>query len=148
MRLRDASSMPSVGGVMTPFPYFVVLGDSVADARAIMDEHRLRHLPVKQGDEVVGLLSRRDLDRWVHPAAPASDLKRIHVERIMTAYPYCVPWETPLAEVLEKMAETKIGTAVVTKGGRLAGILTLTDVCTLMAELLRDRFPESEPPAA
>lgn len=132
---------------MTPFPYFVSVDDSVAEARALMDEHGLRHLPVKQGSDVVGLLSRRDLDRWLHPAAPASDLQRIHIERIMTAYPYCVPWETSLAEVLEKMAETKIGTAVVTKGGRLAGILTLTDVCNLMAELLRDRFP-NDPPAA
>lgn len=133
---------------MTPFPYFVVLGDSVAQARALMDEHHLRHLPVKQQNDVVGLLSRRDLDRWVHPAAPTSDLERIQVERIMTAYPYCVPSKTPLAEVLERMAETRIGTAVVTKGGRLAGIITLTDVCQLMAELLRDRFPETPPSAA
>ena len=140
--------MPSVGRVMTPFPYFVMLGDSVAKARALMDEHRLRHLPVKQQDDVVGLLSRRDIDRWVHPAAPSSDLERIQVERIMTAYPYCVSWKTPLADVLERMAETRIGTAVVTRGGRLAGILTLTDVCQLMAELLRDRFPDEAPPAA
>ena len=36
--------MPSIKAVMTPFPYSVDAGASVADALAFMREHRIRHL--------------------------------------------------------------------------------------------------------
>jgi len=47
---------------------------------------------------------------------------------------------TPLSEALREMARRKIGTAVVLRAGKLAGIVTLIDVCEAFAEVLEARF--------
>jgi CBS domain-containing protein len=39
--------IPSIGSIMTPFPYVVQVDESVLAARALMVEHQVRHLPVK-----------------------------------------------------------------------------------------------------
>ena len=41
--------IPSIGSVMTPFPCMVQVNASVLAARALMVEHDVRHLPVKDG---------------------------------------------------------------------------------------------------
>ena len=51
--------------------------------------------------------------------------------------PYVVDVGAPLDEVLLAMAERHIGSALVTRGGRLAGILTATDACRAFGETLR-----------
>ena len=59
--------IPSIGSVMTPFPHVVNVDDSLRLARAVMVEHDVRHLPVKDGDTLVGLLTDRDLKRALDP---------------------------------------------------------------------------------
>lgn len=140
MALRDQRKMPTVGRVMTAFPYFVQSTETLLAVRSLMDDHDFRHVPVKDGERTVGVISRRDLDRWVHPAAPPADLEKIEASRIMTPDPYVAAYETPLAEVLDTMANRRIGTALVTSVSRLAGIFTTTDACDLLSELLRERF--------
>ena len=39
------NGMPSMRSVMTPFPHFVEVGDSLLRARTLMVEHQFRHLP-------------------------------------------------------------------------------------------------------
>ena len=57
---------------------------------------------------------------------------------------YVVDVDTPLDEVLSHIAETHVGSALVVKNGKLAGILTNGDVCRVLADLLRQRFPAPE----
>ena len=52
---------------MTPFPYFVDIEDSVLQARALMVRHRVRHLPVKDQNVLVGVLTDRDIKRALDP---------------------------------------------------------------------------------
>jgi acetoin utilization protein AcuB len=46
---------------------------------------------------------------------------------------------TRLDEVLAHMAEHQLGSAIVTRHGKLAGIFTVTDACRHFAEYLRDQ---------
>ena len=46
---------------------------------------------------------------------------------------------TPLQRVVAEMAHRRIGSALITKDGRLAGIFTATDACRCLAELLAGR---------
>jgi len=132
--------MPTVAAVMTSFPYFVGTRENLAQVRKLMEEHDVRHVPVKRDGRVVGVISRRDVDRLVNPALPTAGWERIHAEQVMTSDPYVVAIDAPLADVLEVLAERRIGTALVAKEDRLAGILTLTDVCRVLASLLRERY--------
>lgn len=136
--------MPTVAAVMTAFPYFVDRANSVLRALQLMEEHAIRHVAVKDGNRLVGIVSRRDLDRLGHPAAPSKDWESLRVERVMTPEPYVVQMEEPLAGVLDTMAERRLGTALVMRGDRLAGIVSVTDVCRALAEVLRDRFGSAD----
>ena len=48
---------------MTRDPLTVVPGTPVDEARELMLEHHFRHLPVTQGEELLGIISMRDLAR-------------------------------------------------------------------------------------
>jgi acetoin utilization protein AcuB len=126
---------------MTPFPYHVQADDPISEVERLMEEHRIRHVPVQDGGRLVGILSERDLQHLVNPALPRQDRERIRARDVLFADLYVVEMNAPLDDVLEQMALRQIGSAVVVRHGRLAGILSATDACRVLAEVLRQRFP-------
>ena len=48
---------PRLASVMTPFPYSLDAGACIGEARAMMDEHGVHHLPVMAGGEIVGVVT-------------------------------------------------------------------------------------------
>ena len=140
MDLSPFNRMPPVSATMTPFPHFVERKDSVVRIEQIMSDHQIRHVPVKNGDEIIGIISQSDVRRLVNPALPATDKNQILAEHIMVPDPYVVDLHTPLNVVLRVMVARKIGTAIVVGHGRLAGIVTVTDVCRDLAVILEASF--------
>lgn len=148
MKLADHTRMPTVAAVMTPFPYSVQVGDAVGEVERLMAEHQIRHIPVLDGERVVGLISERDLHHQVHPSLPARDKARIHARAVMVGSPYTVEISAPLADVVAEMATAHIGCAIVTRHERLAGIFSTIDACRILEEILRERFSDGHPDAA
>lgn len=136
MDLLDYDHPPAVGAIMTPFPYFVTLDDPVALAAELMAEHAIRHIPVKAEGAVVGMVLRRDLP-------PDAEATQLPVRDLLVPEPYTVDLTAPLHTVLLDMAERRVDTAIVLKGPKLAGIVTMTDVCRVLGELLEGRFGRS-----
>lgn len=56
-----ASKSTNVSEIMTGDVYYVEPGDSVEACMSIMTEKKIRHLPVMEGEEVVGVVSIGDL---------------------------------------------------------------------------------------
>jgi CBS domain-containing protein len=50
-----------VGDVMTREPFTVTAGDAVLDAARLMGEKKIRHLPVVEGDHLLGMVGIRDV---------------------------------------------------------------------------------------
>jgi acetoin utilization protein AcuB len=133
--------VPSMASVMTPFPHYVELDDSIRRARELMVEHEVRHLPVKRGHDLVGILTDRDLKRALDPDLGLPSKDELFVRDVYAPEPYVVDSSTPVVGVLDHMASRHVGSVLVTKHGRLAGIFTATDACRLFSEHLKTLFP-------
>jgi CBS domain-containing protein len=126
---------------MTPFPYVVQVDESVLVARTLMVEHGVRHLPVKDGNTLCGVLTDRDLKRALDPSLGLPPKAELFVRDVFVPDAYIVDVTAPLDEVLDELSARHIGSALVTKNGRLVGILTLTDAARLYCRHLRSLFP-------
>jgi acetoin utilization protein AcuB len=142
MHLADYDRMPSVGAAMTPFPFSVGPDASVLDVERLMQSHGIRHVPVQDEGRVLGVVSERELHHLVHAALPDSDKSRLLIRHLLRQDPYVAEMTTPLDEVVAEMAERHIGSVVVLRHGKLAGIFSTVDACRLLSEFLRDRFQE------
>ena len=141
MNLRDFDRIPSIGAAMTPFPYFIEAKEPVTTAEARMSEHEIRHLPVQEDGEVVGIITQRDLRMLVHPSLPAANKARIRARDVMHREVYVTDIHTPMDEVLDEMVERRVGSCVVLRHGKLAGIFSMVDACRVLAQVLAERFP-------
>ncbi len=141
MKFRDYEKMPPVGAVMTPFPHFVRADESLAEVERLMAEHDIRHVPVQEEGRVVGVISERDLRALARPALRPAEVEKLRAGDILTPEPYVVDFGTPLAEVVSEMAERRIGSAIVVRRGKLAGIVSVVDVCHVLASVLELYFP-------
>jgi acetoin utilization protein AcuB len=129
--------IPAIKSVMTPFPYSIDPEAEAASARAMMDEHEIRHLPVKHGDSLVGVVSDRDIERALDPNVGLAAEERLRVKDVMVAEPYVVDLNERLDNVLLRLADQHDGCVLVVKHGRLAGIFTSTDACRVFGQHLR-----------
>lgn len=138
--MKSPKKMPIVGAVMTSFPYFVNSDDPVGRLEKMMDDRGIRHLPVQDKGKIVGIVSERDLHHRLPRIAQPEEKARLRARDIMIANPYTVGFNTPLNEVVAQMALRHIGSVIVTRKGKLAGILSAMDVCRIFAEYLDNQF--------
>jgi len=131
---------PRIKSVMTPFPYSVDRSAPIGQARKLMLDHHVHHLPVTASGELVGIVSDRDIKLLLGPELGSPDPRELTVEDAYIDRCYAVDLEMPLAEVVTYMAEHHIGAALVTRHRKLAGIFTSSDACRVLGEHLRERF--------
>lgn len=131
--------MSTVRDLMTPDPVTVHVGATLLDAWALMDRGRFRHLPVVDEDELVGVISDRDVLRTGGLAPPdgpehvPARLGAQGVREVMAAYPETVEADTPIAGAASTMLDNQFGCLPVVEGRRVVGILTSSDFLRAVA---------------
>jgi len=128
---------PTLAQTMTPFPHSVQVDSPIGDAELLMKRNGIHHLPVADGEAIVGIVTARDIATRRSAATT--------VRAYLTPDPYVVELSMPLDEVLFRLAERQMGCAIVTRQGKLAGIFTHVDACRSFAAHLRGQYPA--PPA-
>jgi acetoin utilization protein AcuB len=131
---------PSLKTAMTPFPYSIDGSATVAEARVLMEEHDVHHLPVTEGHELVGIVTSSAV-MAVHADESGAQPT---VRDIIIADVYVVELDEPLDRVLLTMAERHVGSAIVTRHGKLSGVFTWVDACRAFGDYLRENFPHPD----
>jgi CBS domain-containing protein len=129
--------IPAIKSVMTAFPYSVDINETVSYAQQFLQQHKLGHLPVTNKDELLGVISQRDIRFHL---LQQTDDKEKRLCDIPLGHKYIVDLNERLDHVLHTMADERFDSALVTRQGRLVGIFTLTDVCRSFARYLDDQF--------
>ena len=122
-----------VSEYMTTHPHSIDEQATMRQAMELMTQHHIRHLPVKRGGKVIGILSDRDLKLFFGISNMNPD--HLKVSSISHGHPYTVPPDAPLSKVAKEMADKHYGSALVMKGEELLGIFTTVDACRALAEL-------------
>lgn len=107
---------------------------SIADARHIMREYNLRHLPVVDDGKLVGMLSDRDV--YLLEAFARVDPSDARVREAMSM-PLIVDENEEIDVVADRMAAQRCNSAVIVDDGEIRGIFTATDALVALAELVR-----------
>jgi acetoin utilization protein AcuB len=132
---------------MTPDVFSASPDTTLAEALSITRSKRIRHLPVLDGDRLVGVVTDRDL-RLAMPPIWAGEheemqeaLNTLRVRDVMIADIVTVAPETPIEHAARLLYTHRIGCLPVLDGEKLVGILTETDLLRAFAEL----FGATEP---
>jgi acetoin utilization protein AcuB len=126
----------SVERYMSASVHCIGAEQTLARAHEVMREHAIRHLPVLKAGRLVGILSQRDLH--LVETLPGADPEQITVDEAMTEDLYTVSADTDLREVVAEMAKRRLGSALVTKHGKVRGVFTTTDALRALTDVLGD----------
>lgn len=138
--------IPLLKTAMTPFPWWVDIDEPLLTARELMREHKVRHLPVKDNGNLVSVITDRDLKFALDPDLGLPPRESLRVRDVCVYTTFIVDIESRLEDVLDTMAERKIGSALVTRDGNLVGIFTSPDACRALSRLIREMRGEDADP--
>jgi acetoin utilization protein AcuB len=125
----------NVSDLMTTSPITVSPETPVLDARQLMLEKRIRHLLVADGSKLVGIVTDRDIR--LNLPSPATSLSvweinyllaRMTVASAMTKSVVTIGPRHQARDAAQMMLDHRIGALPVVDSGRLAGIITETDL--------------------
>ncbi len=124
-----------VDNYMKHDPFTVGENALLATASQLMQLHHILHLPVvDHSRRLVGILSDRDVrsavgfDRTLH--------ERLTVAETMTVDPVTIRADDTIEYALEILSTNKFGALPVMRAGKLAGIITTSDVLRAFHEVL------------
>ena len=137
--IRDIMSAPVVT---------IAASAALVDATVLLRGNSIRHLPVLDGQKLVGLLTDRDIQRCAPSRLiPISEdsynavFADTTVERVMTRNPETVSSTDTLLTALTRMQLAKCGCFPVVDNGSLVGILTRGDLLDAFERLLSGKGP-------
>lgn len=131
-----------VSSIMTHNVFTVNLHDDLHRVVELINHHKIRHVPVVNGDEVVGMISRTDVNRLTFSSlfegqedADEAVMQMLTIEQVMTHKPRTIPASMTIRELAELFTEEEFhAMPVVDEENQLVGIVTTTDVIKYLLE--------------
>jgi tRNA nucleotidyltransferase (CCA-adding enzyme) len=105
----------------------VALYKTMEDAGRIMLRYGHTGMPVVDGNKVVGMISRRDVDKAI-----VHELGHAPVKGFMTTDVLSISPDTPIGEIQKIVVENDVGRLPVVENGSLVGIVSRTDILRIL----------------
>ena len=126
----------TVSTIMTKNVVKLNLSDDLTKAEILFKKHHIRHIPVVEGNKIVGMLSYTDLLRISFADAIDDDedvvdttvYNMFTVEQVMAKKLISIAPETTIKEAAEILASKEFHALPVCEGDLLVGIVTTTDL--------------------
>jgi CBS domain-containing protein len=130
-----------ISHIMTKSVVTVNQSDDLKEVATKLKSNSIRHIPVVNGKEVIGIISRTDINRLTFGAlfdaqdgADEAILDMLTISQIMTSKPKTVSSETVIKDLAEIFVKEEFHALPVVDNGVLKGIVTTTDVIRYLLE--------------
>ena len=124
----------SIEEYTSPIEFTLAPDESIDDALKRVSQVDYRHYPVIGEHGIVGIVSQRDLEMYKDKCVS----RDLFIKDIMKNDVLCVPKGASMEETVYKMAERKVGSAIViAQGDKPYGIFTSIDVMNALIEIIR-----------
>ncbi len=120
---------------MTPDPLTLAPTATVGEAYALMKDRGFRHVPVAEGDLLLGVFSLTDVG---HLGARVPEIMALPLHEVMSRKIVTVKPKESVAAAATLMASKKINCLIVVVANRIAGIVTTYDLLDALARNMRD----------
>ena len=122
-----------IHSLMVPNPITITAQASISEAIELMKINSIRHLPVvSKGNKLVGFITLTDLKQGLIP----SMLGDLNLRDLMIKNPITVSPDDDIEIAAQLIYNHKIGGMPVVKDGRLAGIITATDILRTFIDMM------------
>lgn len=140
--------MFSIEAIMSTNLITVEPSATIAEARALMHEHRIHHVPVVRNGHLVGLITLTNVlaatDSFLRDPKNRIHANEIRIEEAMVTDVATVDVSASLRHAALFLERHKIGCLPVMDGDNLVGIITDTDFVAVAINLL-EQLEETEP---
>ena len=132
-----------ISHLMTRSVITVHHGDPISKVRALVREHGVHHIPVVNGDQLIGIISWSDILRVsfgdaFHTDERAVDATLDHtltLEQVMQKNPVTLAETGTVREAAGILAGNSFHALPIVSGSKLVGIVTTTDLIKYLFEL-------------
>ncbi|MBX2969114.1 MAG: CBS domain-containing protein [Cyclobacteriaceae bacterium] len=133
-----------VSSIMTKHVVAVQLDDTLISANNLIRKHHIRHLPVIHGEQLVGMISKTDLNRLTFSGLFAGEgdadeavFDMLNISQVMSHKPRAVKESDTIKYVAEILSTEEFHALPVVDDhdeSKLVGIVTTTDVIKYMLD--------------
>lgn len=131
-----------VSEIMTKKVITLSLNDNLEKAETLFKKNKIRHIPVVNRDEIIGMLSYTDLLRISFADAVDEDDDKVDtivynmftIEQVMAKKLVSVNVNSTIKEVAEILASKEFHALPVLDDNKLVGIVTTTDLINYLLE--------------
>lgn len=132
-----------VGDIISGKVITINIKDDVKKAFELMKSKKIRHIPVLDGEKLVGIITNTDLRQALIPSKSEGAEQTYYftskfstVGEIMTKGTITVTPQTDVEEAATLLLHYKIGGLPVVEGDKLVGMITGTDILEVFIEIM------------